>query len=96
VELDDTNGLIRITCSSGKILEINENNISLGSRNSSAHPAAFADILKQKISSLIDTMSSAKINTALGPQPFLPDTLDALSELKNSLDDFISQKVTLD
>lgn len=96
IELDDTNSLIRITNLKGIVLEINENGISLGTKTKSAEPAVLGNTLKSKLESLIDTLREGKINTALGPQTFMPDTLGALLELKESLDEIESEKITLD
>ena len=35
---------------------------------------------------LVDQLSKAKVNTQIGPQPFLPDTLQVLAQLKQDID----------
>lgn len=96
IELDDDTEVIRITHKSGRVIEMNGDNISLGSKDHSAEPAALADTLKGKLETLIDILKSAKVNTAIGPQGFLPIFIEQLDSLKDSLDEFISQNTTLD
>lgn len=36
---------------------------------------------------LIEQLLRAKVNTSIGPQPFMPDTIKVFNELKSELDD---------
>ena len=42
-------------------------------------------LLKQMIT-LVDKLSAGKVNTQIGPQPFMPNTQQALSSIKNELE----------
>ena len=96
VLIDDTEGLIRISLADGKIVEINEQGISLGSISKSAEPVAKADTLVEKLETLITTLQNAKTATSLGPQPFMPITQQKLLDLKSELDEIKSEHVTTD
>lgn len=54
-------------------------------------PAVLGNSLQQKIDRFIVIMKNAKVNTALGPQPFLPNTLAELNQLQGELEEFLSE-----
>jgi len=70
--------------------------VYLAGKESIVESVALADRLGSKLENLIDALSEAKINTMLGPQPFLPDTILKLQELKTTLNEIKSSnfKVT--
>lgn len=71
VELDDTNGLIRFTNSSGKVIEISEKMISLGSKDQSDEPALLGDSTYDLLKKILTKLTEAKTPTIYGPQPLL-------------------------
>lgn len=58
-------------------------------------PAALGTKTKDKISTLIDKLLAAKVNTSLGPQPFMPDTIQALNELKSTLNEIEATNIKI-
>lgn len=96
IELDDTNSIIRITNTGGKVVEITGDKIHLGKSGGADQAAALGDTLKTKLDSLFDILISSTTMTALGPQPFMPTDIVALQQLKAELSDILSTTITID
>lgn len=95
VIISDEDGYVKIISPGGAVLELNGDKISLGKETESTHPVAFGDTTKNKLESLIDILKNATIFTGdAGPQPFLPPVITALEQLKTSLHEIESSKVT--
>ena len=45
------------------------------------------ELILRALQGLIDTLINAKINTSIGPQPFMPDIIQQLQNIQNNLDD---------
>lgn len=71
-----------------------DGNINLGSVTAS-HPAVLGDVLKQIVQDTLDALLTAKTNTNLGPQPFMPTTITKLNNIKGRLDTMLSTKIKL-
>lgn len=93
--VDDSNEDIKIITPSGMTFHISDV-IHLGSaEGESSQPAVLGDTEQEKWETLLDILLAAKINTQLGPQPFLPNTLLDLNELKISVPEIKSNFVTI-
>jgi hypothetical protein len=68
--------------------------INLGTKEATIK-AVLGDTLVSKLDTLIDLLKAAKVNTAIGPQPFMADTQLQLSTLKDGLNDILSAVVKL-
>jgi hypothetical protein len=53
--------------------------------------AVLGEVLKSKVESLIDILLTATTNTGIGPQPFLPTTLDSLTQLRAEINEILSE-----
>lgn len=95
LELNDTDGTIKVTSIGGQVIHMGKDFISMGKENQSDHTAVLGDVLQEKLNTLIDLLKEAKVNTMIGPQGFLPITIQQLDQLKNSLVDFQSEINTL-
>jgi hypothetical protein len=95
IEVDDTNKLIRITSAGGRVLEIADN-ISIGTKGVSSNSAVLGEELTDLLERLLDTLQNAKVITALGPQPFLPNTITELLNIEADLETILSTKTNLD
>ncbi len=69
--------------------------INLGSE-SAAEKTLLGETTKSLIEDLIDILKVGKINTAIGPQSFMPPTQLKLSLLKDQLETMLSEKVKND
>ena len=85
VELDDTNGIIKVT-SSGDI-QILKDGVDI-------QPAALGTKTTEKIQELIDLLVKAKVNTSLGPQPLF-NILADLTTLKGEIPEIESTTVKI-
>lgn len=95
IVIDDINGFIRVESGSGKVIEIGEN-ISIGSRTESAQSAVLGQTLVQKLETILDILQNAKVNTSIGPQPFLPNTITDLLNVESELEEVLSEVITID
>ena len=85
LELDDTNGIIRVTSSS---------TIELLKAGESLQPAVLGDATQAKIEKLIDLLLKAKTNTSFGPQPLF-NILIELQTLKDGLNEIKSANIKI-
>lgn len=96
VNLRDVNSFWFLT-PKGNLIEFNDTTgiitIKAGASEIEVQPAVLGTKNKENHEELIDILLSAKTNTALGPQPFLPDTLEKLNQLKEKLPESLSQKI---
>jgi len=93
--IDDSNSLLRIVSAGGMVIDLSDV-IHLGNADGEGHePAVLGNTEQEKWEEIIDILMAAEINTQLGPQGFLPDTQLALEELKASIPNIKSQKITL-
>ena len=53
-------------------------------------------MIEELLFKLVEQLGKAKINTQLGPQQFMPDTLVVLDEIKQSLTDTMSNVLKLE
>lgn len=66
--------------------------VKAGSNMAAAfEPMVLGNVLAGLVTSLLDILSAATVTTSIGPQPFLPDTLAKLTELKGKVDTIKSQ-----
>lgn len=95
IELDDKNGLFRVTDKKGLVLELNgAGKISLGSKTESAEPGVLGNTLKTRLEELFQAIENAKVATMLGPQPVI--NLPEFLAVKQQLQSILSEVVTLD
>lgn len=109
--IDEENSTIYIQYTNGQVIEVNENNISLGTLGGSAEKAVLGDTLKSRLESLIDEIKNlcTEIQSLTVTCPPLggPSTppinaaqfaviSQAVDAIKNQLGDFLSDVVTLD
>lgn len=95
VILDDEAKTILLESAGGKVMEISDK-VSIGSAGESDEPAALANTLVDILSEILDSLNVAKINTAIGTQPFLPDTILKFKTIKEKLGTIKSTSVTID
>lgn len=105
IELNDDNKTITVTDPYGHsillskfgISVISGDKISIGSKEGSAEKAAMGETLKKKLEVLIDMILAITVQTPSGPS--IPQSVvnaPAFKQLKDSLDEILSAKVTLD
>ena len=51
--------------------------------------------LLEQVTKLSDQLSKAKVNTSIGPQPFMPDSMKVFTDTKTALDDIAKEIMTL-
>jgi len=85
IELDDTDGIIRITTAG--TVEILKDGEAL-------QPAVLGDTMQEKVEELIDLLLKAKTNTNLGPQPLF-NILAELQTLKSSMNEIKSATINI-
>ena len=109
VEVNGKEGFYRVTYKDGRVFEINDKGLSLGSKDQSAQKAVLGDTLKSSHDSTIDQVISINdaiavltVPTALGPSG-IPINAAAfiainvqLNLIKAATGDYLSKKVTLD
>lgn len=86
IELDDTNSIIRIT-TTGTVEIFKDGEV--------LQPAVLGDTLEERLNTLLDTLSNAKVMTQLGPQPFMPPTQLEITDLKTSIPDIKSANMKI-
>jgi hypothetical protein len=73
------------------LIDDNNKTISLYDKEKELEPALLGNKTFDKVDKLLDALLAAKVNTMLGPQPFLPNTLQELQEIKSSLSEIKSE-----
>lgn len=71
---------------------IESDDLNLG-KAAADEPALLGTTTEEKLSKIIDILLAATTNTSIGPQPFLPNTITALNNLKASLSEIKSSTV---
>lgn len=74
---------------------INSRKINLGKENAD-YKAVLGDIAADIVDTFVTIMKTGKVNTGIGPQPFMPPTQLKLAELKNRISTMLSKVVKLD
>jgi hypothetical protein len=69
--------------------------IELFDKAKEKEPMLLGNKTYEKLDKLLDTLLAAKVNTSLGPQPFLPTTLQELQDLKANLNEIKSTTLNL-
>lgn len=95
IVVDDSKKLIRIESANGRVVEISDT-ISIGTKGSSDESAVLGETLESLLKEVSSILRAAKVNTMLGPQPFLPDTLLKLETWEAKVKNIKSKTVTLD
>jgi len=68
----------------------NDKTCTIYEKDKDIEPMVLGTTLEGKLDDLIEILMNAKVNTMYGPQPFLPNTLIDLNELKFGLSDIKS------
>jgi hypothetical protein len=81
-----------------RCLHINENNISIGSPNTSAHPAAFGDTIEEILTSLCLLLNGVATKALTNPHTAAIGTelLKTLPQIVNKIPEISSENVTVD
>lgn len=95
LEFNDAKGWLRLTLKGGKVIEIDGNNINLGTAGGSSEKAALGETLVSKLEECIDNINTLTVPTAFGPSG-TPINAPAFTALKASLNAILSEVVKLD
>lgn len=90
--IDDNTEELRIQNFAGVSVYVKKEQVLLGGAEG-LQPVVLGNTLKNLLQELIDILKAGKVNTSIGPQPFMPPTQAKLSGVIDKLSTMLSQVV---
>ena len=97
IQLDKDGNILLETPFLHRCIDINSNNISIGSKGKSEHPAAYADKIEELLQKIYNTFNLLSTTAASSPYTIhLKSAIDSIGDWSKDISEIKSDNVTID